>query len=94
MFFEHIFRTPAFLTVFALFTAFSTSHIFCDSLRFFEHISSYFENHEDFFKSHHAFLMLPTYFFTQPKQSFIDDIDEIDGIDSYNRIDGIDEIEG
>jgi hypothetical protein len=25
--------------------------------------------------------MLPTYFFTQPKQSFIDDIDEIDGID-------------
>ena len=48
MFFEHIFQTPAFLTVFTLFTAFYTSHIFCDSLRFFEHISSYFEYREDF----------------------------------------------
>ena len=62
MFFEHIFRTPTFLTLFARFAAFYTSRIFCDSLRFFEHISSYFEYREDFFKSHHAFLMLPTYF--------------------------------
>ena len=62
MFFEHIFQTPAFLTVFTLFTAFYTSHIFCDSLRFFEHISSYFENREEVFKSRYAFLMLLTYF--------------------------------
>ena len=48
MFFEHIFRTLAFLTVFALFPAFSASGIFCDSLRFFEHISSCFEYYEDF----------------------------------------------
>ncbi|MEE1366389.1 MAG: hypothetical protein UHE93_06880 [Muribaculaceae bacterium] len=47
MFFEHIFRSSAFLTVFALFPAFSTSQVFCDSLRFFEHISSYFENREE-----------------------------------------------
>ena len=35
MFFEHIFRSSAFLTVFACFTAFSASHIFatlCDFL--------------------------------------------------------------
>ena len=69
MFFEHIFQTPTFLTLFALFPAFSASHIFCDSLRFFEHISSYFENYEEVFKSHHAFLMLPTYFFAQHKLS-------------------------
>ena len=49
MFFEHIFRSSAFLTVFALFTSFSTSQVFCDSLRFFEHINSYFEYYEDFF---------------------------------------------
>lgn len=48
MFFEHIFQTPAFLTVFALFTAFSTSQVFCDSLRFFKPINSYFEYYEDF----------------------------------------------
>ena len=50
MFFEHIFQTPTFLTVFALFPAFSASQVFCDSLRFFEHISSYFEYYEDFLK--------------------------------------------
>jgi hypothetical protein len=48
MFFEHIFQHSAFLTVFALFPAFSASQVFCDSLHFFEHISSYFENYEDF----------------------------------------------
>ena len=62
MFFEHIFQSLTFLTVFALFTAFSASQVFGDSLRFFEHISSYFEYYEEVFKSHHAFLMLPTYF--------------------------------
>ena len=62
MFFEHIFRTPTFLTVFALFTAFSASQVFCDSCDFFEHVSSYFEYYEEVFKSHHAFLMLLTYF--------------------------------
>ena len=48
MFFEHIFQPPTFLSVFARFTAFSTSHIFCDSLRFFKHIGSYFEYYGDF----------------------------------------------
>ena len=48
MFFEHIFRSSAFLTVFACFTAFSASQVFGDSLRFFEHISSYFEYYGDF----------------------------------------------
>ena len=47
MFFEHIFRTLAFLTIFTLFPAFSASQVFCDSLRFFEHISSYFEYYEE-----------------------------------------------
>ena len=49
MFFEHIFQTPTFLTVFAIFTAFSTSQVFFATLcDFFEHISSYFENYGDF----------------------------------------------
>ena len=50
MFFEHIFRSSAFLTVFACFTAFSASQVFGDSLRFFEHISSYFEYYKEVFK--------------------------------------------
>ena len=48
MFFEHIFQPSTFLTVFTLFPAFSASRIFCDSLHFFEHISSYFEYYEVF----------------------------------------------
>ena len=47
MFFEHIFQPSAFLTIFACFTAFSASQVFGDSLRFFEHISSYFEYLEE-----------------------------------------------
>ena len=77
MFFEHIFQSPTFLTVFACFTAFSASRIFCDSLRFFEHISSYFEYYEEVFKSHYAFFDAANLFFTQLKLSFIDTI--------YNR---------
>jgi hypothetical protein len=69
MFFEHIFQTPTFLTVFARFPAFSASHIFCDSLRFFEHTNSYFEYYGEVFKSHHAFLMLLTDSFARPKIS-------------------------
>ena len=40
MFFEHIFRTLAFLTVFTLFTAFYTFQVFGDSQRFFLSISA------------------------------------------------------
>ena len=88
MFFEHIFLPPTFLTVFALFYGFFSLPHFCDSLRFFEHISSYFEYYEEVFKSNYAFLMLPTYFFTQPKLSFIDTIYIIDNI-NRSMIDGI-----
>ena len=83
MFFEHIFQHSTFLTVLALFTAFSTSQVFCDSLRFFKHISSYFEYYEDFLKS-------PRFFDAANRISrSIEDIDIIDDID---RMDGIDEI--
>ena len=51
MFFEHIFQTLAFLSVFARFTAFSTSHIFCDSLRFFKSLSTSFEYYEEVLKA-------------------------------------------
>ena len=88
MFFEHIFRTPTFLTVFALFPAFSTSHIFCDSLRFFKPLSTSFEYHEEVFKSHYTFLMLPTDFFVRPKLSYINTIYIIDNINRY-MIDGM-----
>ena len=88
MFFEHIFQHSTFLTVSALFPAFYTSHIFCDSLRFFEHISSYFEYYEEVFKRRYTFLMLPTDFFVRPKLSYINTIYIIDNINRY-MIDGM-----
>ena len=91
MFFEHIFQHSAFLTVSALFPAFYTSHIFCDSLRFFEHISSYFKNREEVFTSYHPFLMLLTYFFRSTYDILINEIDKINDIDRMDdRWDGDD----
>ena len=91
MFFEHIFQTLAFLTVFALFPAFSTSHIFCDSLRFFKPLSTSFEYHEEVFTSYHPFLMLLTYFFRSTYDILINEIDKINDIDRMDdRWDGDD----
>ena len=83
MFFEHIFQTLAFLTVFALFTAFSASQVFCDSLRFFEHISSYFKNREDFLSELREF-PIETKIFLEAMEEFLRAAPRIISLDINN----------
>ena len=77
MFFEHIFQTPTFLTLFARFAAFYTSQVFLRLFAIFLSLSALILRTVKIFLKPPRFFDAANLFFTQLKLSFIDTI--------YNR---------